>query len=323
MRFFGINFDHWNTPCRKRLQFLAAGAWMFTFIFGGTILLLLCFYLLFTPLWWLVLINFCWIYYDRHSKETGGKSIEWIQNWKWFKYTSDYFLITLKLAPGFQLDPNRNYLFACFPHGVLPAGLFHAMSTKNSRFRQLYKDFSVKTVILTLLFYLPFTRELILAHGAISSSTKSINYVLSKPQGGQIVLLFPGVKKRKGFVRLALQNGAPLVPVITFGENDLYNITGDNYCWEVFQNIVRKMAGFTPILFNGRGIFQRSFGLVPLERPLMTVLGKPIEVTKVENPSEEQIKQLHQKFQEELVKLFDKYKYQFFDNPQDKCLELE
>ncbi|XP_064212382.1 2-acylglycerol O-acyltransferase 2-like [Tribolium castaneum] len=339
MRILGFNFDPWDTPWRKRLHFLAAGAWVFVFLFGGFVVLLLCIYLIFTPLRWLVLFYFCWIYYDRNTKDRGGRPIEWIKNFKWYKYTAEHFLITVKLAPGFQLDSNKNYLFACFPHGVIPMGAYHAIACNHSRFRQLYKNFNFKVAILLIQLLFPLTRELNLAQGGISASSESLNYALSRPQGGHIVLLFPGgaleatytkpgfykfvVKKRKGFVRVALQNGVPLVPVITFGENDLYNIIGDNYYWRMFQNITRKVTGFTPLIFNGRGVFQSSFGFVPLERPLMTVLGKPIEVTKAENPTKEQIDKLHQKFQEELVNLFEKYKYQFFDNPQDKCLELE
>ena len=31
------------------------------------------------------------------------------------------------------------------------------------------------------------------------------------------------LKRRKGFVRVAVQTGASLVPVIAFGENEMYN----------------------------------------------------------------------------------------------------
>ncbi|KYB29140.1 2-acylglycerol O-acyltransferase 1-like Protein [Tribolium castaneum] len=175
--------------------------------------------------------------------------------------------------------------------------------------------------------------------GFISCSFKSLVSVLSDPKGGEIVLLFPGgalecfynqnqpqrfrcvVKQRKGFVKAAFVSGAALVPVLTFGENDLLAVRGS--FWKHISFITKKFPTLASGLFYGRGVFQDNFGWVPRDIPLMTVVGTPIKVSKTEYPTSEQIDDLHEKFQEELVKLFDKYKYQYFDSPQDKCLELE
>jgi 2-acylglycerol O-acyltransferase 2 len=52
-------------------------------------------------------------------------------------------------------------------------------------------------------------------------------------------------------------------------------------------------------------------------------VGTPIEVTKLENPTNEQIEELHDKFVQALVALFDEYKYKCLENPEDQHLELQ
>lgn len=63
---------------------------------------------------------------------------------------------------------------------------------------------------------------------------------------------------------------ASLVPVFSFGENYVYNpINGRVLLW--IQKKLRKILGYTLCLFNGRGFFQYSFGLLPHQRPIVTV----------------------------------------------------
>jgi hypothetical protein len=41
------------------------------------------------------------------------------------------------------------------------------------------------------------------------------------------------------------------------------------------------------------------------------VLGKPIQVAKIENPTQEDIDKAHQQYVDELVRIFNKYKKQY------------
>ena len=66
---------------------------------------------------------------------------------------------------------------------------------------------------------------------------------------------------------------ASLVPVFSFGENDLYNQYPNpegSYVRKV-QTKMKEIATFSPPLFHGRGIFQYTFGLVPFRKPVNTV----------------------------------------------------
>jgi 2-acylglycerol O-acyltransferase 2 len=338
MKLLGIEFVPLCIPMHRRYEVLAAAGACLSFAIGGFLGFFMCLYLLFTRLWWLVLLYFAWIHLDRHTCENGGRSSVWVLNWRWWYHAKNYFPIDLDCVPGIGLNVKRNYLFCCFPHGVIPMGPFSALATPCNKFHKLYPEFIVKTAVLRQLFFLPFLRELALGMGMISCSANSLNYELSRPEGGHIVSLMPGgameayysqpgkyrfvIKNRKGFVKLALKNGSPLVPLISFGETDLFDQI-DNRTLHKIQEFIRKYLGFAPVIFNGRGFFQYSFGMIPRRKPITTVVGTPIEVTKLENPTEEQIQELHDKFVQSLVALFEEYKHKYLENPEDQHLELQ
>lgn len=53
------------------------------------------------------------------------------------------------------------------------------------------------------------------------------------------------------------------------------------------------------------------------------LVGKPIPVEKKENPTNEEITALHTKFTQELVNLFDEYKYKYLPKPDSVFLAVE
>lgn len=60
------------------------------------------------------------------------------------------------------------------------------------------------------------------------------------------------LKKRKGFVRLALKNGASLVPVISFGENDLFQtMHEEDSLYNRIQEKIVKLIGMPLPMFYG------------------------------------------------------------------------
>lgn len=69
------------------------------------------------------------------------------------------------------------------------------------------------------------------------------------------VLTCQVLAKRKGFVRIALQTGAKLVPVIGFGENDLYDVQepGPLRLW--LTKWAKTLFGFTLPNPSGQGLF--------------------------------------------------------------------
>lgn len=339
MEVYGIKFAPLNVPLKRRLQTLAAAAWFVTMAFGGFIGSGLSAYLiLFTRFWWLALLYLLWLYIDRETCKKGGRPIEAVRNWAWWKYFSDYFPLKLERLPWVELDPKKNYLFCCFPHGMLSIGAFNAFASNHGGFKTYFPHHQTRIVTLSQHYHMPFFRELALSLGGISASAQSIEHVIGHPEGGYVCALMVGgaaesyyarpgdyrviLEKRKGFVKLALRNGTPLVPVFSFGETDLFNQldSPEGSMLRTIQEHIRKFIGFAPIIPLGRGFFQYSFGIIPLRKPVTTVVGRPIEVEKVPNPTNGQIDELHKKFMKELHKMFEEQKHNYLDNPNDKHL---
>ena len=78
-------------------------------------------------------------------------------------------------------------------------------------------------------------------------------------------------------MKVAIRNGADLVPVFSFGENDIFeqvpNPRGSRL--RNIQNKIQKTLGFSTPLFNGRGIFNYDFGILPKRKPINTIVGRP------------------------------------------------
>ena len=121
------------------------------------------------------------------------------------------------------------------------------------------------------------------------------------------------IKKRKGFVKMALRHGACLVPSFSFGEAGLYRQPGPGGLTRNWQLKVRKFIGISPVIFFGRGWLQDTFGILPQRNPVTVVVGDPIDVEKTVNPSDEEIDELHAKYVTELKNLYKKYNPKFGD----------
>ena len=146
---------------------------------------------------------------------------------------------------------------------------------------------------------------------------------------------------RKGFVKLAIRNGADLVPVLGFGvslsalktfgarpslinvqENELYEqFKSDEHPWiHKFQLTVKKILGFTIPLFHARGVFNYDVGLLPYRRPVNLVVGRPIRVEQALKPSPEYVDEIHEKYSSELLRLWNQNKDRF---AKERVSELE
>lgn len=121
------------------------------------------------------------------------------------------------------------------------------------------------------------------------------------------------LKRRKGFIKLAIRSGADLVPVLAFGENDLYDVISSESHPLVHkgQMLVKKVLGFTVPLFHARGVFNYDVGLMPYRRPLNVVVGRPIKVIQQHEPQSGYVDEMHARYVGELQRIWDEWKDQF------------
>lgn len=66
---------------------------------------------------------------------------------------------------------------------------------------------------------------------------------------------------------------ASLVPVYSFGENEVFNqVSNPQGTWlRWIQDRLQGIMGVSLPLFHARGVFQYSFGLMPYRKPINTV----------------------------------------------------
>ena len=79
------------------------------------------------------------------------------------------------------------------------------------------------------------------------------------------------------------------------------------------QEWFEKVFSYSPPMFHGRGVFQYTYGFVPFRKPITVVVGEPIPVEKVENPTDEQVQELHAKYLDGLKDVYNKYNDKYGD----------
>ncbi|VVC40857.1 Diacylglycerol acyltransferase [Cinara cedri] len=337
MKLKDVEFAPLCVPLTRRLETLAAASWIYLVVFGPlTGWFTLLYIIINTQYWWLGLMYLIWIYIDRSVAWSHKIRFTIMRRLTWWTYFKNYFPVAL--VKTHDLPADKSYLFATYPHGVLCSGSFSNFATDAGEFSEIFPGLQSFLITLSFHFSMPFTRELCIGLGLRESSEKSLVNILDGKKGNVAVLMvggvseafksFPGpyhvvLKNRRGFVRVALKTGASLVPVFSFGETNVYGLgqAEPNSFWEKVLKLIKwKSGNRVPV---GRGVFQYSFGIVPRRHPIVTVVGKPIDMPKIANPKEEDIAKYHKIFVEELTSLFEEHKTKYSKHPDEMELILE
>jgi 1-acyl-sn-glycerol-3-phosphate acyltransferase len=220
----------------------------------------------------------------------------------------------------------KQCILALHPHGVLPYCTCVNIVTEVNQFSELYPDLSNRVlVVASALMVIPFLRDLLLSYGIIDASRTNFERWLEKKHtvavyvGGAHEALYANssadildLKRKTGFMKLAMKYGVPVVPCYTFNEVNHYR-----------QIPFPSLLKF-PFLTLLRNFIHSSTGLcLPIlvsfvpskQNEVVTVIGKPLYPLKKKSLDENM-----ERYQNALQKLYLKHAPKY--NSQQRELKI-
>jgi 2-acylglycerol O-acyltransferase 2 len=175
-----------------------------------------------------------------NAMHTGSLESFWWKGLDLHMAVMEYFGYRLLVEDDLVLRPDRKYVIGTHPHGVYALGQLPFMFT--SRHNPLFQLFpflknKVHGTGASVVFYIPGIREMFLLAGHVVVSKKTLVRWLQRGHsvgivvGGEAECLAAANNQdalvlggRKGFVRLALTEGADLLPTYCFHNTDVFSI---------------------------------------------------------------------------------------------------
>jgi hypothetical protein len=209
------------------------------------------------------------------------------------------------------------------PHGITAVSL-----GIHNAFRITSDDFKKASPVVHFGFNLiPIARDMLRQVDAVPSDYSSIKQALNeksiaiglggveemgKVNGKNLEFI---IKKRKGIFKIALETGSPIVPIITYGENEIFPDTKNTFLKSINSTLYELFKCKLPFpsiksVYNWTRIMRE-----PLD-PIHTYTGKPIHVKKIEEPTERHIKALRDIYVASVEELFKQ------TNPGDYTLKI-
>lgn len=249
----------------------------------------------------------------------GGKISKSFRNGNFANWVKRYFDCELIVHKPISV---KQCVIGLHPHGILPFGTIVNIASETTQFSQKYPYLTNRIVIAaSTLFLYPGFKEFLSYLGIMDCSRFNAERLLDK---GHTVAVFPGgtrealyanpeeewldLKRKLGFVRLAMRNGIPLVPCYSFNESTHFKQLHYDYLDQFWM--VRFLRIHTQLVF-GLPLFPFVFNLLPPRCKIVTVLGEPINVPLNTNPSEKEVQEVSGKYIAGLEKLYNDYAHKY------------
>lgn len=193
---------------------------------------------------------------------------------------------------------------------------------------------------LNVSFWVPFFKEWLLINGFCSANKPTLESRLSS----ESIVLIPGgavealhckpktmrliIRKRKGFIRLAMETKAAVVPCIGFGENDIFDTicVGDEHSGAESSSDGLDALNVRSLFFKLQTTLYKVFSfsmplwthLIPIAYPINVVVGEPIHFSGKPDPAS--VDECHARYLKALQDLYDEHKAKY--GYEDVPLEL-
>lgn len=243
-----------------------------------------------------------------------------------------YYIKFVKLKPYKRIVSTGNkYIFGVSPHGIVALGATGTFGTTRSSWLDQFANIPVCLLTLNIQFNIPFYCDYLSMLGISLVTRSNIDAILSPKNFHNVAIVLGGAReallarpgstdiiltKRHGFIKAAMANkGTRLVPIYVFGENEVYDAVSKEFYESgkvlKFNNLMKKWFGFAIPMFRGRGLFNMDFGLLPYNKEINMVVGKPIEVPYSKLPSPEVVDHYLKRYIRELTELYESNKTKF------------
>lgn len=243
-----------------------------------------------------------------------------------WKYVHKYFdyrkIVSLDPKPG------RKYMVVEYPHGVFPLATI-LMGTYIDEIYLKYMDVQKRkprAMVASVLFYIPWVRVFMSYLGGMPAT--EANFKRSFDTASHATVLPGGIaemfmtsntreriylKKRYGYIKMALKNGADILPLFHLGQSQILSVKGDT---GFLRTVSRKMK--MSLMFP----YGRFFLPIPYRRRVVSAFGEPVVVPKpIPNPTRAQIQEYQDKIAASIQAAYDKYRH--LVGWQDRDLSIE
>jgi diacylglycerol O-acyltransferase 2, plant len=224
----------------------------------------------------------------------------------------EYLSPTVVFEDKDALNTDKPHVFGFEPHSILAHDMVFLSSLAGYLPSALNR---INILVSSAIFWCPIIRNLFWWVGLRPIEKQVMRRLLAQ---GISTVLCPGglqeclymqrgceniyLRKRMGFVRLAIEAGAPLVPVFAFGQTDIF------YYWRPFLDWPQtSLVSFSMWQSMCRKVFHCVPLIVwPFPRHVRQyiVVGRPISVPKIEAPDDEVVTEYLNYFIAEMERLF-------------------
>eukprot|EP00882_Tetradesmus_deserticola_P003021 GHRQ01003207.1.p1 GENE.GHRQ01003207.1~~GHRQ01003207.1.p1 ORF type:complete len:330 (+),score=99.67 GHRQ01003207.1:30-1019(+) len=228
-----------------------------------------------------------------------------------------YFPVTVVCDGGTTFSKDKSYVVGLEPHSAMPSAMPASFSLQSTLLPDGLRG-RTYGLASSICFKIPFTRHLYWWIGIRPITRHWMERLLRQRHN---VVLVPGgvqeclymqkdsetafLKKRKGFIRMAMQCGSAVVPCFAFGQSGTYHWyrPGPPLLSEASVQAASRRMGVVPLALVGRWCTP-----APFNSRMTVVLGKPIEVPHKQDPTDAELQQYLDQFIAAMQDIFDRHK---------------